>query len=350
MTYHQHFALVLSDYAIIAISLSFLLVIIMSLLFLCYKNRRQPSSPCSTADDTSVTALLRAGPFPMADLEAATDSFHHSRLIGKGHLGTVYKASTAPDIGNSVAIKRLHSRLVLSHPGPTFSRAIKSLSFVASHLNIIPVLGYAEAPGERIIIYEYVPEKTLESFLYGVGVDGGQLMRQLSWRTRVKIAAGIARGLEHLHASTALGIAHGCLKPCNVFIDKDYIARVSDYGLGFLLQGEEEKKSMAGYVDKEGYEVCKENDVYAFGVIILEMLSGRRCEGGRLVEWALPLIRVSRVEEVLDKRLAFPFMEIRVLVRMAKVASACVGNSRGYRLLMAEVVAIFNRLEMELCA
>jgi serine/threonine protein kinase len=351
MSHHHHLALVLSDYAIIAISLSFFLIIMSILIFFCYKNRRKSSSPCATADDTSVTALLRVSPFPMTDLEAATDGFHHSRLIGKGHLGTVYKAdSTAPTTGRSVAIKRLHPHLVLGHPGPTFSLAIKSLSFVASHPNVVPVLGFAEAPGERIIIYEYVPIKTLETFMYGIGSDGGQLMRHLSWRTRVKIATGIACGVKHLHTSTTLGIVHGCLKPCNVFVDKDYIAKISDYGLGFLLEGEEEKRGMDGYVDEEGYDLCIENDVYAFGVIILEMLSGRKSEGGRLVEWALPLIRVSRVEEVLDKRLAFPLVEMRVLARMAKVASACVGNSRGYRLTMAEVVAIFNRLEMELCA
>ncbi|KAJ4757018.1 Kinase family protein [Rhynchospora pubera] len=338
------------DYVIIAISLSLLLVILPLLIFLCYKIRRQPSSSCATANDTSVTALLHAGPLPMSDLEAATDGFHYSRLIGKGYLGTVYKALTAPDTSHVVAIKRLHPHLVLSHPGPTFSLAMKSLSFVASHPNIVPVLGYAEAPGERIIMYEYVHMKTLETFLYGVGADGGQLMRQLSWATRVKIAAGIARGLDHLHMSTALGIAHGCLKPCNVFIDKaDYCARLSDYGLGFLLQDEDGRKGMVGYVDKEGWEVCKENDVYAFGVILLEMLSGRKSEGSRLVEWALPLIRVSRAEELLDKRLALTFNEIRVLARMAKVASACVGNSRGYRLNMAEVVAILNRLEIEQC-
>lgn len=351
MSQPHHLAGVLSDYAIVAISLSFFLVILCLLIFLCFKKRQQPSSPCGTADDTSVTALLRSGPFPMTDLEAATDGFHHSCLIGKGNLGTVYKASsTAPAASRPVAIKRLHPHLVLSHPGPAFSRAIKSLSFVASHPNVVPVLGYAEAPGERIIIYEYVQMKTLETFMYGVGVDGGQLMRHLNWRTRVKIAADIARGIEHLHASTALGIVHGCLKPCNVFIDKDYTAKVCDYGLGFVLQGEEGRRGMEGYTDKEGYEVCKENDVYAFGVIILEILSGRKSEDGRLVEWALPLIRVSRVEEVLDKRLTFPFVEIRVLARMAKVASACVGNSQGYRLTMAEVVPIFNRLEMELCA
>ncbi|KAJ3683406.1 hypothetical protein LUZ60_013633 [Juncus effusus] len=345
MNLHHH-----STTTIVAISLvlfSFFLLLILSLLlfFYCKKQCQLSAAATSTTDDTSVTALLRARPVPMSELETATNGFHHAYLIGKGRIGTVYKATTSP--GQAVAIKRLHPRLVLNHPGPTFSFIIKSVSFAAGHPNIVPVLGYAEAPGERIVIYEYVPMKTLETFLFGMSSDGWQLTRQLSWYMRVKIITGIARGLEHLHACTALGLLHGCLKPCNVFIDIDYCARISDYGLGFLFQGQEEKKGMVGYVDKEGSEVCKENDVYAFGVILLEMLSGRKSEGGKLVEWAIPLIRVSRVEELLDKRLGFPFMEIRVLERIAKVASDCVGNSRAYRLTMTEVVAVLNKLEME---
>lgn len=109
---------------------------------------------------------------------------------------------------------------------------------------------------------------------------------------------------------------------------------------------------MVGYVDEEYWEnggiISKESDVYGLGVVLLELLSGRSCEEGKMVKWALPLIKEKRYSEVLDARLVIP-SEIKPLVRLAKVALACVANSRKCRPSISQVATILNNLETHPC-
>ena len=141
-------------------------------------------------------------------------------------------------------------------------------------------------------------------------------------------------------------IVHGCVKASNILIDVKFCARVGDYGLSFLAS--QEKKGLMGYEDDEA-GACKENDVYGFGVLLLELLSGRsESEEKLLVKWALPLIKDMRFSELLDPRLVIP-SDLNPLVRLAKAASACVGNSRKSRPSMGQVAAILSSLEMEVC-
>ncbi|XP_008798337.2 serine/threonine-protein kinase-like protein CR4 [Phoenix dactylifera] len=334
----------MSDHHISAIGQDFLVVIICiallilsAILFILCKKRHAVDP-----DDTSLPAALHAHSHPLSDIEAATDGFHLSQIVGKGHLGTVYKAISAT--GDVFAVKRIHPHLVLGNPGVSFSSRIRSLSF-ANHPNVVPIVGFSEAPGERVIISEFVGMKSLEYYLHGMTGDGGPPPEALNWGLRLRIAAGAARGLEHLHEGSAPSVVHGCIKPSNVMIEANFGARVCDYGLTFLM-GPSERRGMLGYVDDgEGWGVCKENDVYGFGVVLLELLSGRRSEGGLVVEWALPLIREGKVGEVLEKRVGVP-MDMKPLARMAKVASACVGNGRKSRPSMSHVAAILSCLEM----
>lgn len=174
--------------------------------------------------------------------------------------------------------------------------------------------------------------------------NGGRPPAPLSWGIRLRVAAGAARGIEHLHEGNAPSVVHGCIKPSNVMIDTNFCARVCDYGISFLM-GPDERRGMVGYVDGEGWGVCKENDMYGFGVVLLELLSGRRSEGGMVVAWALPLIREGKVGEVLDENVGVP-MDMKPLARMAKVASACVGNGRKSRPSISHVAAILSSLEI----
>ena len=203
------------------------------------------------------------------------------------------------------------------------------------------IIGFSEAPGERLIVMEFVGMVSLDFYLHQ-NRDGISL---LDWSNRLRIAAGAARGLEYLHEGMAPNIVHGCIKASNILIDVKFCARVCDYGLSFLAP--QEKKGLTGYVDDEYWSgrvggACKESDVYGFGVLLLELLSGRGSEEGLLVKWVLPLIKAMWFCEVLDPRLVIS--DVEPLVRMAKVASACVGNSRKSR-----PSTILNNLEMELC-
>lgn len=198
---------------------------------------------------------------------------------------------------------------------------------------------------------EFVRTANLEIYLHEN--HDGVSSSLLDWNKRFKIAAGVAKGLQYLHEVVAPNIIHGCVKSSNILIDVNFCARVSDYGLNFL--GLVEKRGLIGYVDDEywkegirGGGVCKESDVYGLGVILLELLSGRGCEGGLLVKWALPLIKDMRSSEVLDPRLMIP-SDMKAIVRLAKVALACVGNSRKCRPCVDHVATILNDLEMEVC-
>ncbi|CAL5411291.1 unnamed protein product [Camellia sinensis] len=324
-------------YNVVMAFLSFSLIALGVILFFLYKNK-----PVDEFQETIPTKLY-ASPYSLMDIDSATDGFNHRRLIGQGRLGTVY-AAVLPS-GELVAVKRIHPRIVLSNAGFGFSSMLKWLS-LAHHPNIVPVLGFSEAPGERIILMEFVGMMSLDYYLHQNSDD----MSLLDWHRRLRVAAGVARAVEYLHEVVAPHIVHGCIKPSNVLIDVKFCARVCDYGLSFLAP--QERRGLEGYVDDEYWVerrgVSKECDVFGFGVVLLELLSGRGSENGLIVNWALPLIKEMKFGELLDPRLVIP-SDMKPLVRLAKIASACVGNSRRNRPSIVQVASILNNLEMDLC-
>lgn len=327
----SHFEHIAYDCLLAILSL-FLIILAIVLIVLCKKK--------PVESEETLPIKLCAFAYPLTEIDAATDGFSHRRIIGQGRLGTVYAALLST--GKLVAVKRIHPRLVLSNAGFGFASVIKTLS-LAQHPNIVPILGFSQAPGERIIVSEFINMASLDFYLHENN-DGASL---LDWNRRLRIATGAARGLEYLHQGVAPNIIHGCIKASNILLNEKFCARVCDYGLSFLAP--EEKRGLAGYVDDDywhergGGNATRESDVYGFGVVLLEILSGRRCEEGLLVKWALPLIKEMRFSELLDPRLAIP-CEIKPLVRLAKVALACVGNSRKNRPSIVQVATILNNL------
>ncbi|GKV36774.1 hypothetical protein SLEP1_g44868 [Rubroshorea leprosula] len=326
------------------ISLLLVAIIILGIFFVIIWRRK----PIHQSDQTIPTKIC-APAYQLIDIDAATDGFNQRRIIGKGRLGTVYAAVLAT--AELAAVKRIHPRLVLSNAGFGFPSVIKTLS-LAQHPHVVPILGFAQAPGERIIIMEFVGMVSLDFYLHE-NSDGASL---LDWSRRFRVAAGVARGLYYLHEGVAPNIVHGCVKASNILLDVKFCAKLCDYGLSFLAP--QEKRGLVGYVDDEywvgngggcGGGASKESDIYGFGVVLLELLSGRRSEEGWLVKWALPLIKEMRFNEVLDPRLVIP-CEIKPLARLAKVASACVGNSRKDRPTISQISAILNSMEIEVCS
>ncbi|WJX22345.1 non-specific serine/threonine protein kinase [Trifolium repens] len=299
-------------YDTIMIFLSISLIILGVILYLACKKK-----PVESEETLSVKHSAHA--YPLTEIDVATNGFNHRRIIGKGRLGTVYAGKLENE--ELVAVKRIHPVLVLSNAGFGFSSVMKWLS-LAQHPNVVPIIGFSEAPGERVIVMEFVRMANLEFYLHE-NHDGGS-SSLLDWNKRFMIAAGVAKGLQYLHEVVAPNIVH-------------------------------EKRGLIGYVDDEywneglrGGSVCKESDIYSLGVVLLELLSGRGCEGGLLVKWALPLIKDMRYSEVLDPKLMIP-SNMKAIVRLAKVALACVGNSRKCRPCINHVATILNDLETEVC-
>ncbi|XAR66507.1 Non-specific serine/threonine protein kinase [Bertholletia excelsa] len=304
-------------YNAVMAALSFILTLLLVMLFFLFCKKK----PMVGSQEIKPTKLSCASAYSLMDIDAATDGFNHRRIIGQGRLGTVY-AGVLPR-GEMVAVKKIHPRLVLSNAGFGFSSMIKRLS-LARHPNIVSILGLSEAPGERIVIMEFLGVMSLDYYLHQ-NSDGPSF---LDWSRRVRVAA-----------VAAPSIVHGSIKPSNILIDFQFCARVCDYGLSFLAP--QEREGLKGGVSKE----C---DVYGLGVVLLELLSGRSSEDGLLVNWALPLIKDMNFSELLDPRLVIP-SNLKPLVRLAKVAAACVGNSRKNRPSIVQVAAILNNLEMDLC-
>ncbi|XP_070038200.1 proline-rich receptor-like protein kinase PERK3 [Nicotiana tomentosiformis] len=328
-------------YNVILVILSIIITILVILLFICCKKK-----PIK-AEETLPTKQS-ASSYSLMDIHTATDGFNYRRIIGQGRIGSVY-AAILPN-GEQVAVKRIHPRLVLSNAGLGFSSIMKWLSLV-DHPNIVPILGFSEAPGERIVVMEFEGMLSLDFYLHQ-NYDGAAL---LDWSCRLRIAAGVAKGIEYLHEVMAPNIIHGCIKPSNILIDVKFCARICDYGLYFFLRNNYERKlGLMGYVDEEYWIEkkggSKESDVYGLGVVLLELLSGRRNSDNQenlLVKWALPLIKEMKFSEFLDPRLVIP-SDTRPLVRLAKVALACVGNSRKSRPSIVQVAAILTSLEVGL--
>ncbi|KAJ6292596.1 hypothetical protein OIU78_024720 [Salix suchowensis] len=327
-------------YFILSLLASSAAILCLVLIFFCRKKPKE-------SEESLPAAKIPAQGYPLTDIDDATEGFNHRRIIGTGRLGTVY-AGVLPSDQKPVAVKRIHPSLVLSNAGFGFTSILKTLSS-AQHPNVVPILGLCQAPGERIIVMEFVSAVSLDYYLHE-NSDGASSL--LDWSRRLRIAAGAARGLEYLHEGMSPNIVHGCFKASNVLLDDKLCARVCDYGLSSLAPYE--KRGLAGYVDEEHWrngrgEACKESDVYGFGVVLLELLSGRRADEGLLVRWALPLIKQTRFSELFDLRLVLP-SDTRPLTRLAKVASACVSNSRNSRPTIVHVATILNNLEIELCA
>ncbi|WCJ27099.1 Protein kinase superfamily protein [Euphorbia peplus] len=328
---------------------TFIIILTLVLIFFC---RKKPAN----SDENFNSIKPYAPTYPLTEIDEATDGFNPRIVIGKGRLGTVY-AAVLPS-KDLVAVKRIHPSIVLSNASFGFTSILKSLS-LAQHPNIVPILGVSQGPGERIIVMEFVGMASLDYYLHE-NPDRGSL---LDWPRRIRIAAGAARGLYYLHEQMVPNVVHGCLKASNILLDVNFSAKICDYGLSFLAPNE--KRGLLGYVDDEywtggcggvgggggggGCGGCKASDVYGFGVVLLEVLSGRRSEEGSMVKWALPLIKEMKISEILDPRLemACECDDMKLIVRLAKVALACVGNSRKSRPTISQIVAILNSIEAE---
>lgn len=287
-----------------------------------------------------------------AQLIEATNGFSQESLIGVGGFGEVYKAELQD--GSVVAIKKL---LQSSYQGDReFIAEMETLGKI-KHKNLVPLLGYCKVGEERLLVYEYMHGGSLDDMLHG---DDGGKKEKLTWEVRKQIAKGAARGLTFLHHNCIPHIIHRDMKSSNVLLDKNLEARVSDFGMARLISALDTHLSVSTLAGTPGYvppEYCQsfrcttKGDVYSFGVILLELLTGKRptdkeeFEDSNLVGWVRKHVNEKRALEVLDGGLRGLGAEYEMM-QYLRVACDCVEDLSPRRPSMQHVLTMLKELEV----
>ncbi|XP_071726801.1 probable receptor-like protein kinase At5g38990 [Rutidosis leptorrhynchoides] len=239
----------------------------------------------SSKSSPSSSSLCRH--FSLEEIQSATKDFSDELVIGKGGFGKVYKGQiSGEESGPVLAIKRLDCE---SNQGADESEAEIVMLSKLRHYHLVSLIGYCDDNKEMILVYEYMPNGTLFDQLHKDDTP-------LSWVQRLKIALGAARGLDYLHTGvgTQHGVIHRDVKSSNILLDGNWAAMISDFGLSKIGPTNQpisyvdaSVKGTFGYLDPEYFytrKLTRKTDVYAFGVVLFELLSGRLPVDERLEE------------------------------------------------------------------
>ncbi|CAM0148310.1 unnamed protein product [Urochloa decumbens] len=219
--------------------------------------------------------------FKYSDVKRATKNF--SEKLGGGAFGSVYKG-TLPGSSAAIAVKKLEGRLCGMVGEKQFGNEVRTIG-VIQHVNLVRLRGFCSHGGERLLVYDLIPNGSLDKALFGAGAPA------LSWPERFRIAVGVARGLQYLHEECRECIIHCDVKPENILLDAGLVAKVADFGMAKLVGREFSRvlttaRGTVGYLAPEwiaGVPVTAKADVYSYGMVLLEIVSGRRnarCFGG----------------------------------------------------------------------
>ncbi|KAI3802851.1 hypothetical protein L1987_30996 [Smallanthus sonchifolius] len=283
--------------------------------------------------------------FTSIDIEKATDNFNEAGVLGEGGFGRVY--SGVLEDGTKVAVKVL--KRDDQQGGREFLAEVEMLSRL-HHRNLVRLIGICVEERNRCLVYELIPNGSVESHLHGIDKETAPL----DWGARLKIALGAARGLAYLHEDSSPRVIHRDFKSSNILLEHDFTPKVSDFGLARSALDEENQHISTrvmgtfGYVAPEyamtGHLLVK-SDVYSYGVVLLELLTGRKpvdmsMPSGQenLVAWARPLLPTPEgLNFLIDPSLS-PEVPFDSIAKVAAIASMCVQPEVSHRPFMGEVV------------
>uniref|UniRef100_A0A1J3HB63 Putative cysteine-rich receptor-like protein kinase 33 n=1 Tax=Noccaea caerulescens TaxID=107243 RepID=A0A1J3HB63_NOCCA len=309
-------------------------------VLICRRRKTYPPT-----EENSTKSSLQ---YDLKTIEAATCTFSNSNMLGKGGFGEVFK-SVLQD-RSQIAVKRLSKE---SAQGVQEFKNETRLVAKLQHRNLVTVLGFCMEGEEKILVYEFVQNKSLDHFLFEPTKQG-----QLDWAKRYEIIVGTAKGILYLHHDSPLKIIHRDLKASNILLDADMRPKVADFGMARILEMDQSRADTRRVVGTHGYispeymtygQFSTKSDVYSFGVLVLEIISGQRNSnfheidgsGKSLVTHAWKHWRNGSPLELVDSELGKNYQSNEV-IRCIHIALLCVQNDPEPRPSLSTIILMLT--------
>ncbi|KAK1323872.1 L-type lectin-domain containing receptor kinase IX.1 [Acorus calamus] len=307
------------------------------------KRRNDDDDDMDLGEDDALESGRGPQRFPYSKLATATDDFNEDRKLGAGGFGGVYRGYLK-DMSLEVAIKKVSDT---SKQGKKeYLSEVKIISQLR-HRHLVQLIGYCHSNTRLLLVYELVPNGSLDSHLFGSKCG-------LAWAVRHKIALGLASALLYLHEEWTRCVLHRDVKASNVMLDENFEAKLGDFGLARLVDHDQnlqttELAGTRGYLAPECFytgKASRESDVYSFGVVALEIACGRKVidftageERLELVKWVWELYGLGRLSEAVDERLGGDFDEGEI-ERLMVVGLWCAHPNHASRPSMRQAIGV----------